>query len=118
MQPLILIPCKAFAAGKSRLSSVLSPERRDRLCRSFLATTVHLAADLVAKEHIHVVGSDSEVAALAFELGVGCEGEADIDLTAASHHRARNRTAQRLLTSRVSMSARPKGKHRSEGQRS
>jgi 2-phospho-L-lactate guanylyltransferase len=83
MQPLILIPCKAFAAGKSRLSSVLSPERRDRLCRSFLVKTVHLAADLVAKEHIHVVSSDSEVAALASELGVGCEVEADIDLNSA-----------------------------------
>jgi hypothetical protein len=56
-------------------------ERRDRLCRSFLVNTVHLAADLVAKEHIHVVGSDREVAAPASELGVGCEGEADIDRT-------------------------------------
>jgi 2-phospho-L-lactate guanylyltransferase (CobY/MobA/RfbA family) len=83
MQPLILIPCKSFAAGKSRLSSVLSPERRDRLCRSFLVNTVHLAADLVGKGHIYVVGSNSEVAALAFDLGVGCEGEADIDLNSA-----------------------------------
>jgi 2-phospho-L-lactate guanylyltransferase len=83
MQPLILIPCKAFAAGKSRLSSVLSPERRNRLCRSFLVNTVHLATDLVGKGHIYVVSSDSEVAALASELGVGCEGEADIDLNSA-----------------------------------
>jgi 2-phospho-L-lactate/phosphoenolpyruvate guanylyltransferase len=83
MQPLILIPCKAFASGKSRLSSVLSPERRDRLCRSFLVNTVHFAADLVGKGHIYVVSSNSEVAALASELGVGCEGEADIDLNSA-----------------------------------
>jgi 2-phospho-L-lactate guanylyltransferase len=83
MQPLILIPCKAFAAGKSRLSSVLSPERRDRLCRSFLVNTVHLAADLVGKGHIYVVSSNSEVAALASKLGVSCEGEADIDLNSA-----------------------------------
>jgi 2-phospho-L-lactate guanylyltransferase len=83
MQPLILIPCKAFASGKSRLSSVLSPERRDRLCRGFLVNTVHFAADLVGKGNIYVVSSNSEVAALASELGVGCEGEADIDLNSA-----------------------------------
>src|SRR5258708_40204480 len=56
--PLILIPCKSFAAGKSRLSTVLSPERRDRLCRGFLINTVDLAAVLVTKGHIHVVSSD------------------------------------------------------------
>ena len=83
MQPLIFIPCKAFAAGKSRLSSVLSPERRDRLCRSFLANTVHFAADLVEKGHVYVVSSNNEVAALAAEFGVGCEGEADTDLNSA-----------------------------------
>ena len=83
MQPLIVIPCKSFSAGKSRLSTVLSPERRDQLCRGFLINTVRLAADLVAKGHIHVVSSDSEVAALACELGVRCEGEADIDLNSA-----------------------------------
>jgi 2-phospho-L-lactate guanylyltransferase len=83
MQPLILIPCKSFAAGKSRLSAVLSPERRDRLCRSFLVNTVNLAADLVAKGQIHVVSSDREVTAVASELGVRCEGEADFDLNSA-----------------------------------
>lgn len=83
MQPLILIPCKSFATGKSRLSSVLSPDRRGRLCRCFLVNTVYLAAGLVARGQIHVVSSDSEVAALASELGVGCEGEGDIDLNSA-----------------------------------
>ena len=42
MQPLILIPCKSFAAGKSRLAPVLSPEGRDALCRCFLADTVNV----------------------------------------------------------------------------
>jgi 2-phospho-L-lactate guanylyltransferase len=83
MQPLILIPCKSFAAGKSRLSTVLSPERRDALCRSFLVNTVALAAGLVTRAHIHVVSSDSQVAGLASDLGVHCEGEADIDLNSA-----------------------------------
>jgi 2-phospho-L-lactate guanylyltransferase len=83
MQPLIVIPCKSFSAGKSRLSTILSPERRDRLCRDFLVNTVRLAANLVTKEHIHVVSSDTEVAALACELGVQCESKADIDLNSA-----------------------------------
>jgi 2-phospho-L-lactate guanylyltransferase len=83
MQPLIVIPCKSFAAGKSRLATVLAPERRDRLCRNFLVNTVRLAIDLVTTRCIHVVSSDSEVAALASELGVRCEGEADTDLNSA-----------------------------------
>src|ERR1700737_507287 len=83
MQPLVLIPCKSFAAGKSRLSTVLSPERRDALCRSFLVNTVTVAANLVTRTRIHVVSSDSKVAALSSDLGVHCEGEADIDLNSA-----------------------------------
>lgn len=83
MQPLILIPCKSFATGKSRLSTVLSPERRGQLCRDFLANTIGLAAGLVARGQIQVVSSDSEVVALASELGVGWEGEGDIDLNSA-----------------------------------
>src|SRR5216684_3986021 len=83
MQPLILIPCKSFAAGKSRLSTVLSPERRAKLCRSFLINTIDLAASLVARGHIYVVSSDSNVTNVASDLGVHCHGENDIDLNSA-----------------------------------
>jgi 2-phospho-L-lactate guanylyltransferase len=80
---LILIPCKSFAAGKSRLSTVLPPERRDALCRSFLVNTVSLAARLVARNHIHVVSADVDVARAASDLAVHCRGENDIDLNSA-----------------------------------
>jgi 2-phospho-L-lactate guanylyltransferase len=83
MQPLILIPCKSFAVGKSRLSAILSPERRDALCRSFLVNTVTLANKVVARDHIHIVSSDSNVASVASDLGVHCDGENDHDLNSA-----------------------------------
>src|SRR5216683_57468 len=83
MQPLVLIPCKSFAAGKSRLSTVLSPERRDALCRSLLINTIDLAASLVARGHIYVVSSDSNVTSVASDLGVHCHGQNDIDLNSA-----------------------------------
>jgi 2-phospho-L-lactate guanylyltransferase len=83
MQPLIVIPCKSFAAGKSRLASVLSPARRDMLCRSLLAGTVGLAAKLVARQDIHIVSSDNNVAGVAAGLGVHCGGENDHDLNSA-----------------------------------
>ena len=83
MQPLILIPCKSFAAGKSRLRTVLSPERRAALCRSFLVDTVTLAEKLVARSHIHIVSADLNVASVASEMGVHCDGENDIDLNSA-----------------------------------
>jgi 2-phospho-L-lactate guanylyltransferase len=83
MQPLILIPCKSFAAGKSRLAPVLSPEGRDALCRRFLADTVNLAEQLVARGNIHVVSSDLKVAELAADLGVHCHGDNDHDLNSA-----------------------------------
>lgn len=83
MQPLILIPCKSFAAGKSRLAPVLSPERRDALCRSFLANTVNLAEQLAARGDIHIVSSDPDVAYVASDLGLPCAGEDDRDLNSA-----------------------------------
>ena len=83
MQPLIVIPCKSFTAGKSRLAPVLSPARRDALCRSLLVRTVGLAAKLVARRNIHIVSSDDSVAGVAAELGVHCDGENDHDLNSA-----------------------------------
>lgn len=83
MQPLILIPCKSFAAGKSRLSPVLSGAERDALCRRFLIDTLALAATLVAKDDIRVVGSDEAVARVASDLGICCECDDDTGLNAA-----------------------------------
>jgi 2-phospho-L-lactate guanylyltransferase len=83
MQPLILIPCKSFSAGKSRLSKILSPEQRDALCRDFLVNTVSLAANLVERDDIRVVSSDAAVANLATAQGVRCDGDDDINLNSA-----------------------------------
>jgi 2-phospho-L-lactate/phosphoenolpyruvate guanylyltransferase len=83
MEPVIIIPCKSFAVGKSRLSAVLSPESRNALCRSFLVNTVAVAHKLAASDHIRIVSSDSDVASVASQLGVNCDGENDRDLNSA-----------------------------------
>ena len=83
MQPLILIPCKPFATGKSRLSPVLSATERDALCRRFLGDTLALAVDLVAKDDIRVVSSDPAVARAAAAIGVDCTVDGDTGLNAA-----------------------------------
>jgi 2-phospho-L-lactate guanylyltransferase len=83
MQPLILIPCKSFASGKTRLAPVLAPEAREALCRRFLADTVNLARQLVESRNIHVVSADREVADAASQLGVRSHGDDDRDLNSA-----------------------------------
>jgi 2-phospho-L-lactate guanylyltransferase len=81
---------------------VLSPEGRDALCRRFLADTVNLAEQLVARGNIHVVSSDLKVAELAADLGIHCHGDNDHDLnsaltSAAARIVARNQVAGRNM---------------------
>ena len=83
MQPLILIPCKSFAAGKSRLSPVLSATERDALCRRFLGNTLALALSLVAKDDVRVVSADPAVARVAAAIGIDCAVDGDTGLNAA-----------------------------------
>lgn len=59
----ILVPCKGFARGKSRLADVLSPQARAQLCRQMLTRTLKTLAPLPA--HVAVITEDAEVAALA-----------------------------------------------------
>lgn len=63
----ILIPCKSFRCGKSRLSSVLSPDARATLCREMLERTLAVLEGINAR--IAIVTDDAEVAALAHAQG-------------------------------------------------
>lgn len=59
----ILVPCKGFARGKTRLADVLSPAARMGLCRQMLTRTLSNLAPLPAR--VAVITEDAEVAALA-----------------------------------------------------
>lgn len=83
MRPIILIPCKPLAEGKSRLSAILSGEERAALCKRFLFDTLTLACAVTGPEDIRVVSSDPRVAQLAGEFGVRGEDDPDGDLNAA-----------------------------------
>lgn len=63
----IVIPCKAFASGKSRLAPLLTPQQRADLCRAFLERTVLRAKAFVAAPS--VASDDPDVLATASGLG-------------------------------------------------
>lgn len=83
MRPFILIPCKSFATGKSRLSPLLSATQRHALCRRFLGNTLALALSLVAKVDVRVVSADPAVARAAAAIGIDCAVDGDTGLNAA-----------------------------------
>jgi len=66
----VLIPCKALAAGKSRLAPLLDADERRALCAAFLARTLELALALVPSERCHLVTGDATAVALAEREGV------------------------------------------------
>ncbi len=67
MTPDILIPCRSFLTGKSRLAGILPPPARARLCRDLFDRT--LAAALALPARVAVVTADAEVAARAHARG-------------------------------------------------
>lgn len=67
----VLIPCKALASGKSRLSSVLDDVARRRLCADLLAATIETAKGLGSPERIWIVTADEDAGSLARRHGVG-----------------------------------------------
>lgn len=64
----ILVPCKAFRLGKTRLAPALDPFERGQLCRQMFARTLACAGALDAE--VFAVTSDPEVSAVAFAAGV------------------------------------------------
>lgn len=66
----ILIPCKEFNVGKSRLSQCLDPGARREFCKRLLTQTLEHASALVAPANIRVVTSDPEAAAIVRQYSV------------------------------------------------
>ena len=68
----ILIPCKALAAGKSRLAPMLALEERVALCSRLLNRTLDTALAVAPAERCHLLSADRRAAAQAAELGIRC----------------------------------------------
>ncbi|MFT5393827.1 MAG: 2-phospho-L-lactate guanylyltransferase [Gammaproteobacteria bacterium] len=69
-KPWAVIPAKALSQGKTRLASVLSPENREALNRSFLTRTINVVSQTARLAGIVVVSSDPKALELARTLGV------------------------------------------------
>lgn len=80
----ILIPCKGFRQGKSRLAPVMSPAARALLCRRLLGRTLSLAGCFATR--IAVVSSDPEVLAFAAQRDAQPITDDGAGLNAALHH--------------------------------
>lgn len=66
----VLVPVKALAQGKSRLSARLSAEARHALSRAMLTDVVTSARSAAGVERVVVVSSDPSLLQLARQLGV------------------------------------------------
>lgn len=77
----ILVPCKPFLHGKSRLAPILPVEERAALCRTLLRRTLRRARALGGQ--IAVVGNDPDVQEEARQAGVLALNEAGQGLNAA-----------------------------------
>lgn len=64
-----LVPVKALAFGKSRLSSCLAPEARQALSRAMLTDVLTSALHASAVDRVVVVSSDASLLMLARQLG-------------------------------------------------
>ena len=79
----LLIPCKGFAAGKSRLAPVLDAAARAALCASLLRRTLACALALVPAGACRLVSGDRDAVALAAAAGVAAIGDRGGGLNAA-----------------------------------
>jgi 2-phospho-L-lactate/phosphoenolpyruvate guanylyltransferase len=68
----VVIPCKAFDLGKSRLAPCLEPVSRQELCRSLFVRTLDLAMRAFSRQQICVVTNDADAIALARSLSIDC----------------------------------------------
>jgi 2-phospho-L-lactate guanylyltransferase len=71
----VLVPVKALAQGKSRLSICLSPEARHSLSRAMLTDVVTSARSATAVDRVVVVSSDPSLLQLARQLGAAIVNE-------------------------------------------
>ncbi len=70
MKTLVVIPCKALAEGKSRLSCDIDPPSRTALCESLLRRTLATATSLSPAEQVRVVTSDARAVLVAQDYAV------------------------------------------------
>ena len=80
----LLIPCKNFERGKSRLASMLTSEKRIELCRRFFDKTLLLAGELNGRTA--VVSDDENVRQLAVNFGAMAIEDPGKDLNDALNH--------------------------------
>jgi 2-phospho-L-lactate/phosphoenolpyruvate guanylyltransferase len=66
----VLVPVKALAQGKTRLSACLSPEERHALSRAMLTDVVTSACNAAGVDRVVVVSSDASLLQIARQLGV------------------------------------------------
>lgn len=65
----IIIPCKTFGIGKSRLATCLSARGRRSLCEELFRRTIRLALSIVEPRDICVVTSDPDATRIAQASG-------------------------------------------------
>lgn len=81
--PLVLIPCKSLAFGKSRLSALLDAGEREALCRDLLINTLRLAIDAFGATNVCLVSADLVAELIAKGVGVETYSKEWPDLNAA-----------------------------------
>src|SRR4051812_47971258 len=81
----VLIPCKAFAEGKTRLSSLLDAGARADLCRGLLQNAISAAYALPCRR-LAVISADPEVVAFADDRGTLVINDPGRGLNAALQH--------------------------------
>jgi 2-phospho-L-lactate guanylyltransferase len=65
----IVIPCKPFSYGKSRLAGTIDDAARRDLCERLLNHALEAARALIAAERVHVVTSDPDAVSVARRHG-------------------------------------------------
>jgi 2-phospho-L-lactate/phosphoenolpyruvate guanylyltransferase len=80
MTVLILIPCKNFDQGKSRLTPELAPASRRALCEQFLCQTVALATSMISPNQVKIVTDDPRAVRIGGDYGASIMPDLGTDL--------------------------------------
>lgn len=79
----ILIPCKSFATGKSRLSECLNSSGRQDVCKELFVRTLDHATAIAAPAQIRVVTSDPDAGTIASGYSIAHISDPGMGLNAA-----------------------------------
>jgi 2-phospho-L-lactate/phosphoenolpyruvate guanylyltransferase len=83
MTLLILIPCKNFDQGKSRLAPDLDPASRRALCERFLCMTLTLATSMIPPSQVKIVTGDPRAVGIGADYGASIVPDSGTDLNSA-----------------------------------